>query len=282
MRRALLIFAAGCFSVPDPSPGSQCSAAQPECPPRQTCISDRCTAMPDPADPVCAAPVLHDEDADGIDDACDPCPHIRGDALDGDGDGVGDACDPAPLEPKQRIVLFDPFSTMTDKWTYHSGTALLDDTLRMNALPDASASVRVPNREHRIALGGTVVVQRGDPSDNPKIAVEFGHASDQLFHFVELFDMAKIVESRAGGYDVLDERAMARPVPVGPWSVQIDESVSRDRILFDAAVDGQQFMGLIGIPSAHSNRLRPGDHVSLYVRNLDLRIDYLLMIETTP
>jgi hypothetical protein len=55
----------------------------------------------DPSDgvvtPVCMVPVGHDEDHDGIDDACDVCPHVAdGPQLDRDGDRVGDACDPDP------------------------------------------------------------------------------------------------------------------------------------------------------------------------------------------
>jgi hypothetical protein len=49
----------------------------------------------------------HDEDADGVDDGCDVCPHVPDPAqLDSDGDGVGDACDPEPTNPRQHFVLF--------------------------------------------------------------------------------------------------------------------------------------------------------------------------------
>ncbi len=58
----------------------------------------------------------HDEDNDGIDDACDVCPH-RPDALqaDADGDRVGDACDPRPGLP-DRIAFFDPFTQLDPAW----------------------------------------------------------------------------------------------------------------------------------------------------------------------
>jgi hypothetical protein len=72
---------------------------------------------------TCAAPVGHDEDADGVDDACDRCPH-RADALqaDADGDGVGDACDPSNTR-NHEIVFFDPMTSQLPVWTVQgSGT----------------------------------------------------------------------------------------------------------------------------------------------------------------
>lgn len=77
--------------------------------------------------PFCAAAVGHDEDGDGIDDACDVCPHLADPAqVDSDGDGVGDACDPEPTNPRQHIALFasmqptnNPFTpnTLGGAWT---------------------------------------------------------------------------------------------------------------------------------------------------------------------
>jgi hypothetical protein len=73
-------------------------------------------------------PIGHDEDADGVDDACDVCPHIADDQTDSDGDGVGDACDPSPL-PKEHIELFDPFTSMLASWSYNGGEVFTGDAI---------------------------------------------------------------------------------------------------------------------------------------------------------
>ncbi len=61
----------------------------------------------------------HDEDGDGVPDACDDCPHVADPAqVDTDGDGVGDACDPNPAIPTERITFFDPFTGPRPEWTF--------------------------------------------------------------------------------------------------------------------------------------------------------------------
>jgi hypothetical protein len=61
----------------------------------------------------------HDEDADGVDDACDVCPQLADSTqADRDGDQVGDACDPRPDDAREEIVVFDPFTTRRADWSF--------------------------------------------------------------------------------------------------------------------------------------------------------------------
>ncbi len=75
-------------------------------------------ARVDPADRppdvslVCLAPSGHDEDHDGVDDACDNCPHVAQTTFsDDDTDGVGDACDPNP-DRKDTQIAFLPMTSI--------------------------------------------------------------------------------------------------------------------------------------------------------------------------
>jgi hypothetical protein len=124
---------------------------------------------------ACLTPTGHDEDGDGIDDACDVCPHRADPAqVDTDHDGVGDACDPEPTNPHQRIALFatmqpsdQPFlpTAFGGAWTqgadsiaYDGGGygGLLADLTVANAVVTAGFTITGetsgPDAQHQIEL----------------------------------------------------------------------------------------------------------------------------------
>jgi hypothetical protein len=98
----------------------------------------------------------HDEDADGIPDTMDPCPHVAGDLTDTDGDGVGDACDPNPAMPIDHWALFatmQPGDTAFDSSSI-AGTVQQADALQF--VGDNAPYLTMPLGNARIDLGWEV------------------------------------------------------------------------------------------------------------------------------
>jgi hypothetical protein len=109
-------------------------------------------------------PVGHDEDGDGIDDACDVCPHIADrDQADTDGDGVGDACDPDP-GVADTIELFDPMTVPRGEWTYQSET-FLGDEMHVAGAND-SVSENLVAAPHDELYEATVEITAGGPGSH--------------------------------------------------------------------------------------------------------------------
>jgi len=132
-------------------------------------------------------PVGHDEDGDGIDDACDGCPHIFDpDQIDSDGDGVDDVCDPNPTVPTESIALFDPFTSQLPIWTVsgamptYDGDSAFIDTMAQDSLLELAAP---PGLDH-YEFGGSI-----GASFPPNVKIEIMVTGDDAhYYYCELYD----------------------------------------------------------------------------------------------
>jgi hypothetical protein len=93
------------------------------------------------AEDACAK-VGHDEDGDGLDDACDPCPFNIDNTIDTDGDGIAFACDPDPGNAN-RVVAFYGFGTGTTTGVNAMNGIISNDAFEWNMPGAASALIAV-------------------------------------------------------------------------------------------------------------------------------------------
>jgi hypothetical protein len=135
-------------------------------------------------------PVGHDEDGDGIDDACDVCPHIFDpDQADRDGDRVGDVCDPHVDQPIDHIALFDPFTSMLPIWTLGGTYTYTGDAISVQASGGYWAGVPAlpPPTNDAFAIGGRVT-QLG-PSNQHQVAIEIAPSPPSpAVYYCELYE----------------------------------------------------------------------------------------------
>jgi hypothetical protein len=123
----------------------------------------------------CAHPAGHDEDGDGIDDACDVCPHLPDPAqIDTDGDGVGDACDPEPTIPRQQFLLFatmqpddQPLMTKVGSGTWTQQA----DAMRYDGTDYGGLVYSVPLQNAVVAVGFDILARTGTAGQQHSVTV---------------------------------------------------------------------------------------------------------------
>lgn len=184
-------------------------------------------------DSQCAAPVAHDEDMDGIDDACDNCPHLPNvDQLDTDGDGVGEICDPRPSTPGDHIVLFDTFATTTGSWVYPSyQPTLSNDSL----VGDTSGAEMYATRagtltSDRLELGGHIGT---GPTGQHQLIVFESASSLSPIQYCELNDAPAVTPAMSltyspipSTYTYLATTDLTQPFANGDFRLSFDHDAS--------------------------------------------------------
>jgi len=304
-RALVVVVLAGCYARQD-LVGSACDTT---CPDKLVCVNHACQlvgtvgsdgsidvptspdrdgdGVPDATDncPQIANADQHDEDGDGLGDACDPCPYLPGTADDSDGDGVGDACDPEPAIAEQKWLLFETFAHTPTEWNLDSMATISNDTLELNSVT-ASANafdMSIPTGELRIVTGGMIEgLVQGASFHNLTVtfSVSVGGAG---YYYFEMIDSgggtAGTFRAQAIGITspgTLGSVALPAPLEVGPWAVQIDESVSSQTLAIEGLVDGGTHnVAGTGLALTATPGIYLGGH---YIR---ATFDFVAVIQTT-
>jgi hypothetical protein len=126
----------------------------------------------------------HDEDDDGVADACDRCPGIADDQRDTDGDSVGDLCDPSNAT-RERIELFVSFAEPPSQWNTLKGM--------WDHGADSLSYRSITLDDYGTALYTGIVPE-------PPFVIDFHFAIDTIDQQVSLFSV--VLDSDASGNGV--------------------------------------------------------------------------------
>ena len=223
---------------------------------------------------VCVA-TGHDEDADAVDDACDVCPHVDGSQADADGDRVGDACDPEPMNPRQRIVVFDPFESLLPAWTAFGGAVVQGGKLRIGV----PAGARYVTRPYTfgtdlLVVGGTT---GNAGTGNRVVAITMANASLARF-YCEMFDNSAASALKFTytfdnvAYTIGDQAPAATQVMNGAGRFSM--ATAGTTATCQTSWHGEDLMASAAIPPIAV------DTLLLYAETIDASFDYFLQIHT--
>lgn len=193
----------------------------------------------------------HDEDADGVPDSDDVCPHIAGSQADSDGDGVGDDCDPNPTVARDTIAMFATMQPGDQPLTAESFSAAVfeqrEDALAL--IPTGSqhvlAQLSMPLvvGDVRVAVGFDII-ERIEPSAQHQFAVGIG--ATLPFYYVELNELppdgfAQITLWDGRDYLQADARTLATVVHPGPVVLQTTQRVGTG-VRLDVGWPGESYV----------------------------------------
>jgi hypothetical protein len=231
-------------------------------------------------DSVCIAPVGHDEDGDGIDDACDVCPHIaNADQADRDHDGVGDVCDPHPDDPIDSIAFFDPFTTQLPQWMFTGNVTYLGDSIALHSLGSLfwAATLVTPTTNDTYAFAGRVTAVGTATQQQVAIHI-FPSLTANAAYFCELYSVANgdFVQLSYTYDEVNYAQQASTPIArLVPGSIAMSLAQDQGAVGCHATVAGDTETASGPIPPGIS-----AGATNMQMIDVDLEIDYFIQIHS--
>ena len=224
------------------------------------------------------APVGHDEDGDGIDDACDVCPHLANpDQADRDGDGVGDLCDPHPDDAIDHIALFDPFTAAQPEWTFQGTFTFSGDAIAIQAVGSAwDAALPQATTSDAYTIGGHVT---SVGTDTQQVSLQIAPSSaTPTSYYCELYEDssgdALQLTYTYDGASFTHEGSVPVPMLAGS-EFAMTYSQEQGVLACDAGVAGSPGTTAGTIPTGITANL-----VFIQAIDVDLDLDYFIQIHS--
>lgn len=228
----------------------------------------------------------HDEDADGVPDVVDVCPHLPGSQDDGDGDGVGDDCDPEPANSRQRLLLFatmqpgdQPFAIIagTGTWTQEADAFRFVTTGNGNGVLSANLAFA----SARIAVGMDVLSIDGGPGVQHQLALGSNMGSALPRYFVQINQGPNRANATAAvtQFNGTYQDLAGQPVPGGFHTgavflqATIDALATPTSYAVDAGWPGEMYTA-----STMAAGYVPSTHLTFNVNNLTFDMRYVWVV----
>jgi hypothetical protein len=193
-----------------------------------------------------------------------------------DGDGVGDACDPEPSMARQRIVLFDPFTSLSPGWSIEDGREQVVNDQLVFAAQGSSLAIARPYAPglDRLVLG----VHTGARGAGGQAVVALQARSLVSFrnNYCELYDNAGLFLF----FTVYDGASYTHP---GMQQATNALANGDGTLRYDLQQGSARCASTLHGETLEVNAPAPAfavDSLRLFANNVDVRIDYLVMIRT--
>jgi hypothetical protein len=233
-----------------------------------------------PSDVSACVAVGHDEDLDGIDDACDDCPHVPDPTqADRDGDHVGDACDPNPDAPIDTIVRFDSFTTIPADWLIvaSGGASASSDgeSVAVGALSENwDARIAYVPQHDRFVVGGSVTAQGTMTKHSISVVlIEAGPARYECDYVDSFMDLLSLNDSYDGSAFNAIASTPRSASSLGAFTLTFDQ-IPPNLACHVASGPGYDVTGAIPAGIAPTGLL-------IYVGDENVRLDWFVIIHSS-